>query len=81
MNVEISGAVGYDYQDLICLYLSLLLNKQENIQLEIKIPNGEDCVIIYINNDVAYIIDFQLKNRINIEEISECSEWLAHFEK
>ncbi|WP_440970905.1 hypothetical protein ACSS6N_09460 [Peribacillus frigoritolerans] len=81
MSVEISGAAGYDYQDLICLYLSLLLKNQENIQIKIETPNGEDCEIKYINNDVEYIIDVQVKNRIKLVEISEFSEWLAHFEK
>lgn len=81
MSVEISGAAGYDYQDLICLYLSLLLKNQENIQIKIETPNGEDCEIQYIHNDVEYIIDVQVKNRVNLVEISEYSEWLAHFEK
>lgn len=81
MSVEISGAAGYDYQDLICLYLSLVLKNQESIQIKIEPPNGEDCEIIYTHNDVEYIIDVQVKNRINLVETSEFSEWLAHFEK
>jgi hypothetical protein len=39
MSVEISGAAGYDYQDLICLYLSLLLNNKENIQCIWQVKN------------------------------------------
>ncbi len=81
MSVEISGAAGYDYQDLICLYLSLLLKNQENIQIKIENTDGEDCEIQYKHNDLEYVIDVQVKNRDNLVEISEYSEWLAHFEK
>lgn len=81
MSVEISGAAGYDYQDLICLYLSLLLKDQENIQIRIENPNGEDCEIKYTKSGIEYIIDVQVKNRINLVGTSEYCEWLAHFEK
>ena len=81
LSVEISGAAGYDYQDLICLYLSLLLKKQENIQIKIETSDGEDCEVKYLHNGVEYIIDVQVKNRANLVEISEYSEWLAHFER
>lgn len=81
MSVEISGAAGYDYQDLICLYLCLLLRKQENIQIKIETENGEDCEIKYTHNDVEFIVDVQVKNRVNSVKVGEYSEWLAHFEK
>lgn len=81
MSVEITGAAGYDYQDLICLYVSILLSEQESIQVKIENPNGEDCEIKYVHNEEEYIIDVQVKNRANFIEINEFGEWISHFEK
>lgn len=43
MSVEITGAAGYEYQDLICLYLSVLMSKLEGVECKIENANGEDC--------------------------------------
>jgi|GEM_PF-6774697 len=81
MSVEIAGAAGYDYQDLICLYISILLSELEGIQCKIENFDGEDCEIRYIYENEEYVIDVQVKNRTNFIEIEEFSEWISHFEK
>lgn len=81
MSVEITGAAGYEYQDLICLYLSVLLSELEGVECKIENANGEDCELKYIFNNQEYIIDVQVKSRADFIEIDEFSKWISHFEK
>lgn len=81
MSVEIVGALGFDYQYTVTLYMILKYLEMDHFEVLVENESFEDAKLSYQLEDKTYHIELQVKKKASEIAYDEFATWLAHFQK